>query len=133
MFEYHGWATVRAAGEVDGGPADDLSRDAYDAVLAELAVLRNDWQTADLRISNGSAHVWLAGLRNHRQRAVIEGFGRIARLAPGSYGVLYVYDDEAAGEESNRWVAWVMKRGSVSSEADSFLSPHVGVVEDEEF
>src|SRR4051812_5962325 len=102
MFEYHGWATVRSAGEVDGGPADDLGQAAFDAVAAELDVLRNALQTADLRISNGSAHLWLAGLRNHRQDAVIDGFRRIAQLAPGSYGVLYVYDDEAPGDDSNR-------------------------------
>ena len=132
MFEYHGWATVCAATEVDdGGPADDLSQDMHDAVLAELADLRNELETADLRISNGSAHVWLAGLRNHRQDDVIDAFGRIAELAPGSYGVLYVHDDEAWGEDSNRWVAWVMKRRAVTAEADPFLSPHVGVVEDE--
>ncbi|TDW22204.1 Imm7 family immunity protein [Kribbella kalugense] len=131
MFEYHGWATLRDSQDAFGGKADDLSQAAYDAVVQEIAGVRNDLQTADLRIANGSAHLWMAGLRNHRQDGVIETFRRIARTAPWSYGMLHVYDDEAQGENKNRWVVWVMKRGSVAPEADPYLSPHVGVVEDD--
>ncbi|GAA1595595.1 Imm7 family immunity protein [Kribbella karoonensis] len=133
MFEYHGWATLRDTQDDwdRSGPADDLSQSTYDAVAAAIADVRNDLQVADLRVVNGSAHLWLAGLRNHRQEPVIEVFRRIARLAPWSYGLLHVYDDEAQGEDANRWVIWVLKRGSVTPEADSWLSPHVGVVEDE--
>ena len=100
-------------------------------VLKELAGVQSDLQTADLRIANGSAHLWMAGLRNHRQDTVVEAFRRIADAAPWSYGLLHVYDDEARGANENRWVAWVMKRGSVAPEADPYLSPHVGVVEDD--
>ncbi|MEI8412009.1 Imm7 family immunity protein [Kribbella sp. CCNWLY201] len=131
VFEYHGWATVRDSQDALGGKADNLSQDAYDAVLKELAGLQSDLQTADLRIANGSAHLWMAGLRNHRQDTVVEAFRRIADAAPWSYGLLHVYDDEAQGANENRWVAWVMKRGSVVPEADPYLSPHVGVVEDD--
>jgi hypothetical protein len=131
MFEYHGWATIRDAEDAFGGKADDLSQGAYDAVLKELAGVRNDLQTADLRIANGSAHLWMAGLRNHRQDDVVEAFRRIAHAAPWSYGLLHVYDDEAQGVNQNRWVVWVMKRGTVVPEADPYLSPHVGVVEDD--
>ncbi|MGW7683049.1 Imm7 family immunity protein [Kribbella sp. NPDC054772] len=128
MFEYHGWATLRDSEDGYDGAADDLTHATYDAVQKEIADLRNDLQVADLRIANGSAHLWLAGLRNHRQRDVIEVFQRIAGIAPWSYGLLHVYDDE----DQNRWITWVMKRGSVTPEADSYLSPHVGVVEDAE-
>ena len=131
MFEYHGWATLRDAQDAFGGKADDLSQGAYDAVLKEIADVRNALQTADLRIANGSAHLWMAGLRNHRQDAVVEAFRKIAQVAPWSYGLLHVYDDEADGENKHRWVGWVMKRGTVVPEADPYLSPHIGVVEDD--
>jgi hypothetical protein len=131
VFEYHGWATIRDAQDAFGGKADDLSEDGYDAVTREIADLRNDLQTADLRIANGSAHLWIAGLRNHRQDDVVEAFRKIAQAAPWSYGILHVYDDEAQDENQNRWVAWVMKRGSVVPETDPHLSPHVGVAEDD--
>ncbi|WP_328994699.1 immunity 7 family protein [Kribbella sp. NBC_01245] len=133
MFEYHGWATVRDSSEAVGWVvADGLTKTAYDTVAGEIAAITNDFQVADLRIVNGSCHLWLAGLRNHRQDAVIETFHSVARAAPWSYGILHVYDDEAPGDGGNRWVAWVMKRGMVTPQADQFLSPHVGAVEDPE-
>jgi hypothetical protein len=130
VFEYHGWATVRDSLDDGYEAADCLSQGAYDAVADALARADSDLQVADLRVVNGSCHVWLAGLRIHRQNSVIDAFGAIAKAAPWSYGVLYVYDDEAE-DDANRWVTWVMKRGVVAAHADGFLSPHVGEVEDD--
>ncbi|NIK59388.1 Imm7 family immunity protein [Kribbella shirazensis] len=133
VFEYHGWATLRDSQDdwTTGEAADNLSKTAYDAVASAIADVRNDLQLADLRVVNGSAQLWLAGLRNHRQDDVIEVFQRIAQAAPWSYGMLHVYDDEVQGENQNRWVVWVMKRGLALPEADPYLSPHIGVVEDD--
>jgi hypothetical protein len=129
VFEYHGWATVRDS--LDGGSeaADGLSQAAYDAVADVLVRVVNDFQVADLRVVNASCHVWLAGLRNHRQDDVIQVFREIAAEARWSYGVLYVYDDEAE-DDDNRWITWVMKRGAVTATPDGLLSPYVGEVED---
>lgn len=103
MFEYHGWATVRDSLDGDCEAADDLTHAAYNAVADALARVDNRLQVADLCVVNGSCHMWLAGLRNHRQGAVIDVFRDIAATAPWSYGVLYVYDDED-GDNTNRWV-----------------------------
>jgi Immunity protein 7 len=129
MFEYHGWAAVFDSLDSDFGAADCLTQSAYDAVADALARVRSDFQVADLRVVNGSCHVWLAGYRNHRQNAVIDAFRDIAAVAPWSYGILYVHDDEA-GDDENHWISWVMKRGVVVPHHDRFLSPHVGEVED---
>ncbi|MFN8191857.1 MAG: Imm7 family immunity protein [Nocardioidaceae bacterium] len=131
MFEYHGWARVRDFLDTDHSEAaDGLTRAAHDVVLAALSRVTNDFQSTDLRVVNGSCHVWLAGLRNHRNDAVVDAFREIAVAAPLSYGLLSVYDDESV-EDPNRWVTWVMKRGSVTPRPDTFLSPHVGEVEDD--
>ena len=105
MFEYHGWATVRDSLEGDSKAAEGLTHAAYNAVADALARADNDFQVADLRVVNGSCHVWLAGLRNHRQNALIDVFRDIAAAAPWSCGVLYIHDDEA-GDDANRWVTW---------------------------
>jgi len=129
MFEYHGWATLQDTLDHIDGAADGLSQAALDRVLEEITLLRVDGlQTADVRVANGSAHLWIAGLRNHKQDPVIEAYRRIAVEAPWSYGTLYVHDDEAPRDDS--WVVWVMKRGLVSPAVDMFLSPHIGEVED---
>lgn len=130
MFEYHGWATVRDSLDGESQAADCLTQVVYNAVAEVLASVNDDFQVADLRVVNGSCHVWLSGLRNHRQSSVIDVFRDVATAAPWSYGVLYVHDDEAE-EDANRWVTWVMKRGAVTPHRDGFLSPHVGEVEDE--
>ena len=83
-------------------------------------------ETLDLRSANGSVHVWLAGSHNHRDEAVIGLFRSIAAAAPGSYGVMYVLDDDVGCT----WERLVMRHGTVSLEADMSLSPHIGVVED---
>ncbi|WP_028050521.1 Imm7 family immunity protein [Cellulomonas sp. URHD0024] len=130
MFEYHGWATVLDSLDEDTEDCYCLTQRGYDAVAAALPPVRNELQVADLRVVNGSYHLWLAGFRNHRQESVIAAFRDIAAAAPWSYGVLHVHDDEAPGEQ-NRWVTWVMKRGAVTPHPDSLLSPHVGEVEDD--
>jgi hypothetical protein len=61
---------------------------------------------------------------------VIELYREIAAGAPGSYGVMYVLDDELVGNAGNEWQRWIMRRGVVTVEADRSLSPHVPTVED---
>jgi Immunity protein 7 len=127
MFEWHGWATIVAS----AGGEDDAQAEAQQRVEAQVAriVARAEDvpnETQDLRRANGSLHLWLAGSHNHRNETVIDLFRSVARLAPGSYGVMYILDDDVAGT----WERWVMRRGSVNREADTSLSPHIGMVED---
>lgn len=128
MFEWHGWATIVASpGTEDDAAAEAHQRDAEARVaraIADAEGVANE--TLDLRSANGSVHVWLAGSHNHRDETVIGLFRSIAEAAPGSYGVMYVLDDDV----SCTWERLVMRRGTVSREVDTSLSPHIGVVED---
>jgi hypothetical protein len=128
VFEWHGWATIVASpGTEDDTAVEAHQRDAearVARVIAGAAGVANE--TLDLRSANGSVHVWLAGSHNHRDETVIGLFRSIAEIAPGSYGVMYVLDDDV----SDTWERWVMRRGTVSREVDTSLSPHIGVVED---
>ena len=128
VFEWHGWTTIVASpGTEDDPAADARQRDAearVARVVAGAAGVANE--TLDLRSANGSVHVWLAGSHNHRDEAVADLFRSIAKAAPGSYGVMYVLDDDL----SYTWERLVMRRGTVSREVDTSLSPHIGVVED---
>jgi hypothetical protein len=128
VFEWHGWATIVASpGAEDDAAAEANQRDAearVARVIAGAAGVANE--TLDLRSANGRIHVWLAGSHNHRDETVTEVFRSIAEAAPGSYGVMYVLDDDA----SCTWERLAMRRGTVSREVDTSLSPHIGVVED---
>jgi hypothetical protein len=129
VYEWHGWATLRKRPSSldDYDKADQLGEEELSAVRALLADSAGTInETADLRGANGEWHVWLAGCHNHLDREVVPLFRSIAVALPGSYGVLYAYDDEA----SDGWDRWVMRRGEVHRVADADLSPHIGVVED---
>jgi immunity protein 7 of polymorphic toxin system len=98
VFEWHGWATIVASpGTEDSETAEARQRDAEDwvaRVIAGAAGVANE--TLDLRRANGRVHVWLAGSHNHRDETVIDLFRSIAKAAPGSYGVMYVLDDDVS-------------------------------------
>jgi hypothetical protein len=129
MFEFHGWATLRDRATTED-MEDDPSPHTVGRVRALLTAAPSDFGgVADLRQSNGEWHVWLSGLRNHRQDWVADAFAQIAQIAPGSYGLLHVHDDEARGNEDT-WTCWTMLRGGVDATAEERLSPHIGRVED---
>ncbi len=129
MYEFHGWATVR-----DSAGSDDLNPDPAPSTVDKVQELAREANgpnhVVDARYANGEFHVWMAGSHNHTDQRVLQSFERIAKLAPGSYGVLYVLDDEHP-TQANTWTRFVMRRGSVTMEIDESLSPHIGVVEDD--
>jgi hypothetical protein len=130
VFEWHGWATIAASpGTEDDEAAEARQRDAADwsrelsrARLIAGAAGAAD-ETPDLRPANGRVHVWLAGSHNHRDETVIGLSRSIARSAHGSYGAMYVLDSDVSCTRERM----VMRRGTVSREADTSLSPHIGV------
>jgi Immunity protein 7 len=128
VFEWHGWATIVASPDTeDDTAAEARQRDAearVARVIAGAAGVANE--TLDVRSANGRVHLWLAGSHNHRDETVTDLFRSIAAAAPGSYGVMYVLDDDV----NSTWERLVMRRGTVSQEVDTSLSPHIGVVED---
>lgn len=133
MFEYHGWITVRnSPGEEEGeemiGPS--LRAD----IDAELAKFASGIGLSHAQTVNGATQLYFGGFLNHRSGGgndVIEAFDRIARLTPGSYGLLYVWDDEDPGDHRNAFQVFVMRRGKVTRHTDAFLSPCVPAIEDE--
>jgi Immunity protein 7 len=88
----------------------------------------------DAHRMNGDLALRLDGFTNHR--GVVYGeidqlLDWIAKLAPGSYGLLYWRDDEGdvpAGPDN--FQVKVMSRGQVVTRFDPFLSPFFPVVED---
>ena len=77
----------------------------------------------------------LAGCSNRKpinEDNPVEFFEYIARLTPGSYGILYVMDDEDTDGFDNEFRVYVLSRGRVLEKKDVYLSPFIPIVEDEE-
>ena len=133
MFEFHGWATIREASDESG--EDELKlREIVEALTQHVSNMGWSTNKAELSYINGSVHLIVSGLTNHRATEASELFElyrNVARLAPGSYGLLYIHDDENVDElAQNEFEVWVLRRGQLLRRKDEFLSPIVPTIED---
>ncbi len=128
MFEYHGWIMVR---DTTGEEGEDEQIDTiYSLLQKRIESYAWDIGLLDIRWINLYPHICVAGLNNHKSgygSDVFDLFSYVAKIAPGSYGLLYTMDDEI-GE--NKFRVYVLARGKIEEQADPFLSPFVPVVED---
>ncbi|MGV3723616.1 MAG: Imm7 family immunity protein [Actinomycetota bacterium] len=125
MFEYHGWAVVREGPyEIDCGQLAQIV-DELKAVIGEFG---DGSGVADVRWTNATPMVWFAGCPNHRHDCIFGLFPWLAKRAPGSYGLLYVWDEEDPTHHNNFQV-WRLRRGEVEQQLDPFLSPCQPVIE----
>ncbi|MFF0144555.1 immunity protein 7 of polymorphic toxin system [Amycolatopsis sulphurea] len=122
MFEYHGWVTIAATASGDDDAAllerlvDRVHRTLRDAGTLDLV---------DLRWSSGLPMLHLGGLDKHGgaiSPELLETFARVGELAPGSYGLLHVWDDQDP-ECDNEFRVFRMARGQVSEQRDPHLTP----------
>ncbi|GLY38139.1 hypothetical protein Amsp01_041630 [Amycolatopsis sp. NBRC 101858] len=129
MFEYHGWITLRATAEA----LDDESPLRLDEIRALVDGLA-DYALMDLQPMNGTDYIHLGGSPNRRGQhgaEVIDLFAKVGQLAPGSYGLLYVHDDEHP-EHRLSFRVFRLARGRVTEHTDDLLSPVIPTLEDAE-
>ncbi|MEC0123258.1 Imm7 family immunity protein [Paenibacillus pabuli] len=131
MYEYHGWATIRESASFEE------DEDQYDLVIQQLKeyVQELDWPSGvlDLRAVNGDFQLWIAGLNNHKPASKYdptEVLKKVGKIAPGSYGVLYVRDSDDL-ELSNQFKVYSLIRGEIEEHHDPFLSPFIPKIEDD--
>ncbi|KFU81046.1 immunity 7 family protein [Amycolatopsis lurida] len=129
MFEYHGWVTIQAS------PSGD-----DDAALLERIVERvhravrdfGDADLLDLRWASGVPVLHLGGMDKHGTAIapeLVDLFTRVGDLAPGSYGLLHVWDDQDP-DHDNEFKVYRMARGLVTERGDDHLSPVAPTVMD---
>lgn len=131
MFEYHGWVSIRETAGLDDNDNDELLRDRVRRVRQCLTEL-GDYALLDLRGLNVGPFLHVGGKPNHRGTwgpAIIELFRQVGRIAPGSYGLLYVWDDES-GPHANEFRVFRLVRGELTEHPDSLLSPCIPTLED---
>jgi hypothetical protein len=127
MFEYHGWISIsETTCEAEDNP--ELLESLITQIARVVRQLQDDFSKVELFTKNGSHYLRLDGDRDHTQYWVLQLFEKVGELAKGSYGLLYVRDDEDL-EYANEFQVWRMARGRVSREKDPFLSPCIPVLE----
>jgi hypothetical protein len=122
VFEYHGWVTIQAtaAGDDESALLDRMV-DRVRRAVRDFGGL----DLVDLRCVNGVPMLHIGGMDKHGATMapdLLDLFTRIGELAPGSYGLLHVWDDQELVHD-NVFRVHRMARGQVSECADAFLSP----------
>ncbi|MEW2506144.1 Imm7 family immunity protein [Amycolatopsis sp. NPDC047767] len=127
MFEYHGWISLRSTAEaVDDEPPLRLPE--IRAATDELA----GYALLDLQPLNGQYSIHLGGKPNHRGThgpAILDLFRKVGRLAPGSYGLLHVHDDEDP-LHADEFRVYRLARGVLTEHREPLLSPVITTLED---
>jgi hypothetical protein len=148
MLAAHGWVIVRSSRALYHGAriddVDDVDErvDAADEELfARLKTLLRGHEPPDLDwsfrpgMNNVRGVLMLSSSRNHRgaRPTVLTVLDWLAENGPGSYGLVYIHDDEdrarviVAGAEtkdfSNVFRVWRLLEGAVEEFDDPFLSP----------
>ncbi|MFF4012587.1 Imm7 family immunity protein [Streptomyces sp. NPDC001717] len=98
MFEYHGWITVRETAVDDD---DDVRlRQVVEELRLRIARMASPY-LLDPRWMNGEPFIHLGGHSNHRSSLDVVGLlEHVAKVAPGSYGLLHMRDDEDPDHEN---------------------------------
>ena len=133
MVEYYGWISISDSTY----ESDDK---ALSLVLEKLHVFINEYKINDslgilkLHQVNEVTQLLVSGCRNHFSQELIDIFRLyeyVAKIAVGSYGLLYIRNDESE-YAFNEFEVFVLARGEIKKEKDPFLSPCIPVIEDDE-
>ena len=126
MIELHGWLSVWETYEDE----DLLSQDELDKIMQKVKDIV--WQSGvELRYVNGVPFVNTLIYSNHRTAEidqVIEAYKNISKTAAGSYGMIYLCDDEDA-EHYNEFEIYVFKKGACTRKIDKDFSPCIPKIE----
>jgi hypothetical protein len=128
MFQFHGWAVIESDVYASNDEADQTAAGLIESELTRLGIGYQGGGHVNKGL-NGLNSVTVSGMFNHYSASVEEFFRFIGATAVGSYGILFLQNDEDK-EYGNEWRVARMVRGRVSLEADPFLSPCIPTIED---
>ncbi len=133
MIELHGWVTIRESYETDN------EEENIQIIIADIKKYINNlnWESNLLSLSyfNGIPNLAVSLYTNHYTKQtdeVFELYKFIAKVANGSYGLIYLHNDEDDNGKDGVFQVFVLARGILSKAEDKFLSPLIPVVEDAE-
>lgn len=134
MIELHGWLTIRPT-YMDEDRYPEIDEDRIYNEVEKLVKTLSLETLSKVNWKNGNCHLDVSYFSNHENmetKEILEAFEDIAHLAPGSYGLIYYWNDENYGSNDyeNEFRVLVIKRGTCEWKADPFLSPCIPVIED---
>ena len=129
MVELHGWMSVSAT----YGNEDMLSDSRLNEIMDQVdSILKGSSFDIKLKYMNGIPYINTSFSSNHRTGEaddIISVYKQIAEAATGSYGVIYLRDDEDK-KHHNDMMRYVFKRGGMTVVIDGDFSPCIPQLED---
>jgi len=128
MIELHGWITIKETYKAIYEGNDDI----IDKIKEEIEKML--WFKPQVKALNGQWFIEFTIFCNRRNPEIEEVFRlykRIGEIAEGSYGLIYLYNDEEKGKE-NQFQVFSLSKGIVKESFDSFLSPIIPTIEEAE-
>lgn len=129
MIELHGWLSISETYENEDlfsiAELESISQKVKDVVL------KNGYDV-ELKYMNGFPFITTLICTNHRTKRiddVIAAYKNIAEIATGSYGVIYIRDDEDV-IHYNEFQIYIFKRGKCIYRVDTDFSPCIPSIED---
>lgn len=132
MVELHGWLTI-----VDTYADEDLLPEEELKEIQQKVKMILEQNSCGLKIqyANGTPYLNTLFSANHRTVEVdeiIKTYRMISETAQGSYGVIYIWDDEDKNYD-NDFQVYLFKRGKWEHKIDADFSPCIPALEDRVF
>lgn len=128
MIELHGWLTVSETFEDE----DLLPQHTLETIMQQVTnIIASNSCGIQLQYANGTAFLNTLFCANHRTAEVDEIIGtykRIAEAASGSYGMIYLRDDEDE-VHCNVFQVYIFKKGKCICQTDTHFSPCIPTIE----
>ncbi len=130
MFELHCWITIRETAQAKQNEEENL-----DAILYEIKkrIQSLNWNKLQIKVRNGEHYIETSLFSNRKASdatELLEFFSFVAKIACGSYGMIYILDDEDINGKNNEFQVYSISRGVLHKQKDTFLSPFIPTVED---
>lgn len=131
MIELHGWLCIRATAEDEDLFLAGTEKNIMDKVKE---IIEGTDCGIRMQYANGETYLQTLFCSNHRTDEVgeiIHIYQRISSMATGSYGMIYLHDDEDA-EHFNSFVVYLFRRGHCGIHIDPYFTPCIPTIEDGE-
>ncbi len=129
MLELHGWVVVRDTPDYEG----ELMEEIIEKIVNKLKKYKLDKENITLNIMNGEYFININAVTNRETQEILDIkmiFEYIGKISTGSYGIMYLRNDEDINGKDNEFEVYILSRGSVRIEQDVFLSPCIPTIED---
>ena len=130
MLELHGWLTISETYKDE----DKYTNETLEDIMRPVnRIIENSGTQLTLQYMNGTPFLTALLYANHRTKetdTIIDTYKSIAQTATGSYGIIYLRDDEDT-RHYNEFQIFIFKKGECIYKTDDVFSPCIPTIEDD--